>query len=99
MKKYWIYIITSKKNGTLYIGVTNNLARRIYEHKQQKISGFTQKYNLSILVYAEQHATIIQAIKREKQVKHWNRNLKIALIEEKNPMWYDISDQLLEGML
>ncbi len=99
MKKYWTYIVASKKNGTLYIGVTNNLARRIYEHKQHFVSGFTKKYKLNLLVYAEQHTTMMQAIAREKQLKHWNRDWKIKLIEEKNPVWYDISDQILQGIL
>src|SRR3990167_2064640 len=98
MKKYWTYILASQKNGTLYIGVTSNLARRIYEHKQHFVLGFSQKYKLDQFVYAEQHSTMMQAINREKQLKHWNRDWKIKLIEEKNPAWYDLSDQILQGM-
>lgn len=99
MKKYWIYILASKKNGTLYIGVTSNLSRRIYEHKENLIPEFTKKYNINQLVYAEQHATMMQAVTREKQLKHWNRDWKIKLIENNNPAWHDLSYQLLEGML
>ncbi len=99
MKKYWIYLLASKKNGTLYIGVTSNLARRIYEHKQDLIPGFTKIYHINQLVYIEQHSTMMQAITREKQLKHWNRDWKIKLIEEKNPAWHDLSYQILEGML
>ena len=99
MKKHWIYLLASKKNGTLYIGVTSNLTPRIYEHKQDLIPGFTKIYKVNQLVYVEQSSTMMQAITREKQLKHWNRDWKIKLIEEKNPAWYDLSYQILEGML
>ncbi len=90
MKDYCVYIMTNKKNGTLYIGVTNDVIRRVGEHKRGKIEGFTQKYGLNRLVYYEHYAQIKDAIRREKQLKHWNRKWKIALIEESNPQWQDL---------
>ena len=82
-KIYYVYIVTNKRNGTLYTGVTNNLARRIYEHKNKSIKGFTEKYNLNQLVYFEVTDDINAALTREKQLKHWNRKWKINLIEQK----------------
>ena len=90
MKSYWIYILTSKKNGTIYIGLTNDLSRRIYEHKKKLIEGFTKKYDITHLVYAEEHQDINDAINREKSIKKWNREWKIKLIEELNPNWRDL---------
>lgn len=95
MKKYCIYILCSSKNGTLYVGVTSNLARRMYEHQQILISGFTQKYNVKILVHVEQYSTMYQAIVREKNLKEWNRQWKIDLIEKTNFDWEDLSKHLL----
>ena len=89
--QYYIYILSNKKNGTLYIGVTNDLERRVFEHKNKPIKGFTKKYGLNKLVYFESHQFIDDAIKREKQLKNWNRQWKIALIEENNPNWNDLS--------
>ncbi len=89
--QYYIYILSNKKNGTLYIGVTNDLERRVFEHKNKLIKGFTKKYGLNKLVYFESHQFIDDAIKREKQLKNWNRQWKIALIEENNPNWNDLS--------
>lgn len=83
------------KNGTLYIGVTNNLIKRVYEHKNKLIDGFTKKYNVGRLVYYEETVNIISAITREKQVKKWKRQWKINLIEENNPNWNDLYDKLL----
>jgi putative endonuclease len=94
MKNYYVYILASKRNGTLYIGVTNDLNRRIYEHKNSLVDGFTRKYNIKILVYYELTNSIESAITREKQFKKWNRDWKIRLIEEKNPIWEDLSMDL-----
>ena len=94
MKNYFVYILASKKNGTLYIGVTNDLNRRIYEHKNNLVEGFTKKYNIKTLVYYESTNSIESAINREKQFKKWNRKWKLKLIEEKNPMWLDLSIDL-----
>lgn len=90
----YIYIITNKKGGTLYIGVTSNLQKRIWEHKNKQQEGFSQKYNLSSLVYYEHIDQPEFAIKREKQLKNWHREWKINLIEEKNPNWDDLYDEL-----
>lgn len=86
----YVYIMASQKNGTLYIGVTSNLPRRIYEHKIGKIPGFTKKYRVNLLVYYEQIENIKSAILREKQLKSWKRNWKIELIEKNNPAWKDL---------
>lgn len=95
MKDYYIYILTNKKNGTLYIGVTNNLMRRIYEHKNGIVKGFTKKYNLDKLVYFEQTTDINAAIMREKRLKKWNRDWKLKLIESINPEWKDLSESFV----
>ena len=92
MKIYYIYIIASKENGTLYIGVTNNLAKRVWEHKSKVISGFTAKYNINKLVYYESYTQIEDAIIREKVLKKWNRQWKINLIEKENSQWLDLSE-------
>ena len=91
MKAYYVYILASTVNGTLYIGVTNNLERRIYEHKNNIIKGFTEKYNIHRLVWYESTNTIESAIQKEKQLKKWNRKWKIELIEKTNPKWDDLS--------
>ena len=88
---YYVYILASSKNGTLYIGVTNDLMRRLYEHKNKLIKGFTSKYKIHNLVYFEETDNIAEAIRREKQLKGWNRKWKIALIEKDNPSWDDLS--------
>lgn len=88
---YYIYILASKKNGTLYIGVTNNLERRMYEHKNGLIKGFTKKYNIKNLVYYEETDDVSIAITREKQLKKWEREWKLKLIEKENPGWEDLS--------
>lgn len=95
MRKYFVYILASQKNGTLYIGVTNNLNSRIEQHKLGIIQGFTQKYNVTLLVYFEEHTDIREAIQREKALKKWNRSWKIRIIEEVNPEWKDLADELL----
>ena len=91
MKNYYVYILSSKRNGTLYIGVTNNLERRVYEHKNNIVKGFTLKYNVHQLVYFEQTVDVNSALQREKQLKKWNRKWKLALIEKDNPNWKDLS--------
>ncbi len=90
--QYYVYILASQKNGTLYIGVTNDLETRILQHKQKINEGFTSKYNVTLLVYFESFQYIAEAIKREKQLKKWNRQWKINLIEEENLDWKDLSD-------
>jgi putative endonuclease len=90
MRQYYIYILASRKNGTLYIGVTNNLYRRVQEHKDKSIQGFTQKYNLTKLVYYELYFDIRSALEREKNLKKWKRHWKLKIIENVNPLWEDI---------
>ena len=95
MYQYCVYIMTKKFNKVLYIGVTNNLSRRTYEHKNKLIKGFTEKYNLTKLVYFEQTSYVISALEREKQLKNWHRQWKISLISKFNPEWKDLYDTLL----
>lgn len=90
--QYYIYILASQKNGTLYIGVTNDLEKRILEHKQKINEGFTSKYDVNKLVYFESFQYINDAILREKRLKKWNRQWKINLIEEENKDWKDLSE-------
>ena len=94
MKTYYVYILASKRNGTLYVGVTSNLLRRVDEHTQKAAEGFTYRYNVSDLVYFEQTNSAEEAIYREKQLKHWNRAWKIELIEKVNPTWKDLAHDL-----
>jgi len=96
MKNYYVYIITNKPNGTLYIGMTNNLIRRSYEHRNGLIDGFTKKYNLKRLVYFEVFNRVEDAILREKRLKKWNRQWKIDLIEKDNPNLNDLYQQLVK---
>ena len=95
MKRYFVYILASKRNGTLYIGVTSDLIRRVYEHRNKLFPGFTAKYNVGMLVYFEEFSDIESAIYREKQLKKWNRKWKLDLIEEWNPGWKDLYKGLL----
>ena len=90
MNNYYIYILTNKSN-TLYVGVTNNIQKRLYEHKNKLINGFTKKYNLNKLIYFETYQNINDAMKREKQIKGWTRKKKIDLIKTKNPNFNDLS--------
>lgn len=92
MTNYYVYIL-SNKSKTIYTGVTNNLSRRLYEHKNKLIDGFKKKYNLNKLVYYEEFNSINDAIKREKQLKNWHRQLKINLIESENVNWTDLSEE------
>ncbi len=91
MKNYFVYILSSKKNGTLYIGVTSDLHQRILQHKNKEFDGFTAKYNITILVYYEEYSDIVDAIKREKNLKEWRRSWKLNLIEKNNPQWEELS--------
>ena len=93
--QYYVYILTNQRNGTLYIGVTNNLIKRVYEHKEKFVEGFAKKYDLNILIYYESTVDVRSAIEREKQLKYWNRSWKIRLIEEKNPNWEDLYFKLI----
>ncbi|MBI4599415.1 GIY-YIG nuclease family protein [Candidatus Uhrbacteria bacterium] len=95
MNSYFVYIVASKRNGTLYIGVTNDLARRVWEHKEGLISGFTQKYHVKLLVYYEEYQDVKDAIAREKALKEWNRIWKLRIIEEQNPEWRDLYEDLI----
>ena len=94
MKNGYVYIVTDKAFGTLYIGVTSDLVKRIWEHKEKKIEGFTKRYSLTNLVYYELHECIDEAILREKQMKEWNRNWKLRQIIEMNPQWKDLYDDI-----
>ena len=89
-RTYWVYILASKLGGTLYIGVTNDLVRRVYEHRMGLADGFTKKYGIHRLVYFEPHGDIESAIRREKRLKKWKRAWKIRLIEQANPNWDDL---------
>lgn len=96
MKQWFVYILASERNGTLYVGVTNDLARRIYEHRSDVVEGFTQKYQVHELVYYEPYDSPGEAIQREKNIKAWQRTWKIRLIESANPNWHDLSPTLLD---
>ena len=91
-KNYYVYIMTNKGNSVLYTGVTNNLERRVYEHKNKVVDGFTGRYNINKLVYFEEYNNINDAIAREKQIKGGSRKKKIELIEKDNPKWRDLSE-------
>ena len=91
MKSYWVYILTNWNNKVLYIGVTSNLEKRVFEHKNKLVDGFTKKYNISKLVYFEEFSNPGDAISAEKKLKGWVRSKKTALIELKNPNWEDLS--------
>ena len=95
MKTYYVYILASKRNGTLYIGMTNNLIHRVYQHKGDLVEGFTKEHGVHMLVYYEQTDSVHSAIMREKQLKKWNRQWKIQLIEKQNPEWRDLYDDLV----
>jgi putative endonuclease len=90
----WVYIMTNRRNGTLYVGVTSDIARRAWEHRTGAIDGFTKRYSLKRLVYAEPHATMPLAIQREKTIKGWPRAWRVRLINKSNPEWQDLYDQL-----
>jgi putative endonuclease len=94
MRNYYVYILASRRNGTLYIGVTNNVIRRVFEHKEKFNNGFTKRYNVVKLVYYEIFEDINEAILREKRLKKWNRNWKLSLIEKDNNAWRDLYYEL-----
>lgn len=90
-KQYFVYMLASQKNGTLYVGVTSDLARRVSQHQQKSVESFTKRYGVDMLVYFEQTKDVRSALEREKCLKKWNRAWKIRLIEEKNPSWKDLT--------
>ena len=93
-KQPCVYILASQRNGTLYVGVTSDLVRRVWEHKNDTVDGFTKEYGVHILVYYELHGNMLVAITREKQIKKWNRVWKIKLIESTNPEWRDLWEEI-----
>jgi putative endonuclease len=95
MRGGWVYIMTNRPNGTLYVAVTSDLSRRTYEHREGVIDGFTRRYGLKRLVYSEFYEDIRDAIQREKNIKHWPRAWKVRLILQQNPAWDDLYDQLI----
>jgi putative endonuclease len=90
-----VYILDSRRNGTLYVGVTSDLVKRIWQHKNDQAEGFTKKYAVHDLVYFESHENMLSAIQREKQIKKWQRNWKVEMIEAKNPSWTDLWSQIV----
>jgi putative endonuclease len=94
-RNYFVYILASGRNGTLYVGVTNDLARRVYEHKNGVVDGFTKRYGVGLLVWYEVYEDIGEAILREKRIKKWNRRWKLRLIEEANPEWRDLYEEVI----
>ena len=93
-RHFWVYILTTRKGGTLYTGVTNDLARRLHEHQSGTGSRFTKRYSVKRMVWYEEHATAPQAIAREKAIKSWPRKWKVELIEKMNPEWFDLGKRL-----
>ena len=93
-RSFFVYILASRRNGTLYVGVTNDLARRMSEHKSKLVPGFTRKYRVDKLVYFEEYPSILEARARERALKRWDRAWKLALIEQMNPQWRDLSEEL-----
>jgi len=96
MKEFYVYILASKRNGTLYIGVSSGLIRRVYIHKNDILDGFSKRYQTHMLVYYEKHDNWEEAVRREKQIKKWNRAWKLRLIEENNPMWDDLYKDIIQ---
>jgi putative endonuclease len=92
-ERFYVYVMANKRNGTIYIGVTNNLARRVYEHREGLVEGFTSRYGLKVLVYYEVFDSISLAIQRETSLKRWPRRWKLALIEKVNPLWTDLAEE------
>jgi putative endonuclease len=93
--RFFVYILTNRPKGVLYVGVTNDLARRIWQHQSKAVPGFTRSYGVTKLVYYEEHASILQARERERAMKRWRRVWKFKLIEEVNPTWRDLYDELV----
>jgi len=96
-RRFFVYILASKRNGTLYVGVSNDLVRRVWEHKQALVPGFTRDYGVHLLVYFEIHDSAEAAIRREKSVKRWHRRWKLELIEASNPTWRDLYPEIAAG--
>jgi putative endonuclease len=96
MKNFYVYILCSKRNGTLYTGVTSDIVKRIYEHKHGPVEGFTKKYHVHHLVWYEQHNSAESAITREKHIKKWKRTWKIKMIEKENPQWIDLYENICQ---
>jgi len=94
-KRYFVYILANERRGVMYVGVTNNLARRTSEHKSKIVPGFTSRYGVSNLVYYEEYSAIVEARDRERSLKHWRRPWKFKLIEDANPAWRDLYDELV----
>jgi putative endonuclease len=95
MSAYWVYILASRARGTLYVGVTNDLVRRVFEHREGVVDGFTKQHGVKMLVYFVRHDTALAAIQREKNIKHWPRVWKIDLIRSFNPEWRDLYDDIV----
>jgi putative endonuclease len=93
---FWVYILANRRGGTLYVGVTNDLVRRAFEHREGLIPGFTKRYGIKMLVYYERHDTAAAAIQREKNIKHWPREWKIDLVLSMNPDWRDLYDEIAQ---
>ena len=93
-ERFYVYILASGRNGTLYVGVTNNLARRVTEHKSGAVPGFTRQYGVDQLVYFEEYASVLEAREREYKMKRWRRDWKLELIEKLNPNWRDLSSDI-----
>jgi putative endonuclease len=94
MADYYVYILTNKPRGTLYVGVTNNLVSRVYQHREGVVSGFTKRYGLKQLVHFERYDTPTLAIQREKNIKHWSRMWKLDLVNSSNPQWRDLYNDI-----
>ena len=94
-KQFYVYILASGKHGTLYIGVTSNLIQRVYQHKQNQVEGFAERYSVHSLVFYEVHEDALSALNREKRLKFWKRQWKIELIEQQNPQWRDLYPDIL----
>ncbi|MDO8584851.1 MAG: GIY-YIG nuclease family protein [bacterium] len=98
MNAYYVYIMASKRNGTLYAGVTNDLVKRVGQHKSDAIDGFTKRYKVHMLVYYEETSDVRTALAREKQVKQWHRVWKLQLIERQNPQWRDLYNDFIDPL-
>ena len=94
MSDYWVYLLTNKPRSTLYVGVTNDLVRRVFEHREGLVKGFTARYGLKMLVYFERYHSPSAAIQREKNIKHWSRLWKLQLVESLNPQWRDLYNDI-----
>jgi putative endonuclease len=94
---YHVYLLASRRNGTLYCGVTSDLIKRVWEHKEGVVQGFTERYGVKTLVWFETHENVIEAIAREKQIKEWKRAWKLEMIEKANPTWRDLYEELLRS--